>query len=271
MEELINTLTKLSFESRVALLLGSLLMAIILESLIPYIEFRYEKLKHVGTNMVFLITSGAASFSLAFLAYEVINIADLQFGLFFTVKLPLWLQLIASLVVLDFFGQYLVHVCLHKYKWMWKFHLVHHSDTTVDASTGTRHHPGDILIRETLIFIVIVLIGIPLAFYILYRIVTPAFAYFTHANIRLPTKVDKALSWIIVTPHMHKFHHHYQRPWTNNNYGNIFSFWDRMFGTFFYSDAPSIHYGLDTVEGRHDMKLSFQFALPFNKDIKTDY
>ena len=271
MEQFIHELNHLPDSTRIGLLLGSLLAAIVLESLIPYVEFRYQKLRHVATNMVFILTSGIISLGLAFLAYGIIDITRLEYGLFYIIGIPLWMQLVISLLLLDFFGQYLVHVCLHRYKWMWKLHLVHHSDTTVDASTGTRHHPGDILVRELLIFGVIVCVGIPAAFYVLYRIITPFFAYFTHANIRLPIDLDRALSWIIVTPHMHKFHHHFERPWTNSNYGNILSCWDRMFGTFVYDNPDDIHYGLDTVDGQYDLNLAFQFSLPFNKTIKTDY
>ncbi len=274
MEQLIHELNQLPDTIRGGLLFGSLLVAIALESLIPNIEFGYQKLRHVATNLVFVISSGIISIGLAFLAYGVIDISRLEFGLFYLIEIPLWIQLIVSLVLLDLVGQYLVHVCLHRYKWLWKLHLVHHSDTTVDASTGTRHHPGDILIRELLIFSLILFVGIPAAFYVLYRIITPFFAYFTHANIRLPENLDRALSWVIVTPHMHKFHHHFELPWTNSNYGNILSCWDRMFGTFIYhnvyADSDDIRYGLDTVDGQHDMNLVFQFGLPFNKTIKTN-
>ena len=271
MEQFIHELNQLPDSTRLGLLFGSLLATLVLESLIPNIEFEYRKLRHVATNMVFILTSGIISLGLAFLAYGIIDITRLEYGLFYIIGVPLWMQLVISLVLLDFFGQYLVHVCLHRYKWMWKLHLVHHSDTTVDASTGTRHHPGDILVRELLIFGVIVCVGIPAAFYVLYRIITPFFAYFTHANIRLPIDLDQALSWVIVTPHMHKFHHHFERPWTNSNYGNILSCWDRMFGTFVYDNPDDIHYGLDTVDGQYDLNLAFQFSLPFNKTIKTDY
>ena len=194
MEQLILLLNQLPDSTRVGLLFGSLLASLALESLIPNIEFEYRKLRHVATNMVFILTSGIISFGLAFLAYGIIDIARLEFGLFYIISIPLWMQLVISLLLLDFFGQYLVHVCLHRYKWLWKLHLVHHSDTTVDASTGTRHHPGDILVRELLIFSVIVCVGIPAAFYVLYRIITPFFAYFTHANIRLPIDLDQAYS-----------------------------------------------------------------------------
>jgi sterol desaturase/sphingolipid hydroxylase (fatty acid hydroxylase superfamily) len=70
---------------------------------------------------------------------------------------------------------------------------------------------------------------------------------------------------------MHKFHHHFERPWTDTNFGNIFSIWDRLFGTFVYGDTSKIHYGLDVVDNTKDEDIAYQFKLPFDKNIKTDY
>ena len=220
---------------------------------------------------MFLVTSGIVTGILAFIAFEVIHIENFQYGIFTLLALPLWAKVVLGLLLLDFFGQYFIHVCLHKIKWMWKLHLVHHSDTTVDASTGTRHHPGDLFVRELLILAVITAFGIPLAVYVLYRIITPFFAYFTHGNINLPPALDRILVWVIVTPNMHKFHHHFERHWTDTNYGNVLSCWDRMFGTFVYADPYDIRYGVDTVDDAMDLDLKYQYSLPWNPNIKTDY
>ncbi len=209
--------------------------------------------------------------ALAYLAFEILQIDEYRYGLLNLVAFPLWVDMVLSLIVLDFFGQYFIHVCLHHNRWLWKLHLVHHSDTEVDASTGTRHHPGDILVRESLIFCVIMVFGIAPQWYVLYRIITPFFAYFTHANIALPPGLDRMLSLLIVTPNMHKFHHHDARPWTNTNYGNILSCWDRLFGTYTYQDPSFVRYGLDTVDAAQADNLAYQFSLPFNSKIKTDY
>jgi len=94
---------------------------------------------------------------------------------------------------------------------------------------------------------------------------------FNHANIRLPLWLDTALSWVIVSPDMHKVHHHYMRPQTDSNYGNIFSFWDRIFGTYNNTPVDQVQYGLDVLDGNKDENISFQLGVPFNKKIKTDY
>jgi len=125
--------------------------------------------------------------------------------------------------------------------------------------------------REVFALIAIIAFGIPIAFYLFYRVLSVFFAYFTHANISLPKGVDRALSYLIVTPNMHKFHHHFERPWTDTNFGNIFSIWDRVFGTLVYDDPKKIVYGLDVLDDSRDEDVWYQFKVPFDKNIKTDY
>ena len=270
MEALIFWLESVTDLQRVVWLLGALSIAWLLEACLPLFEFGYRNVQHVLRNLVFVLTTGLVTLALAFVVYGVMGIGNNDQGLLMLLELPVWLEMICALAILDFFGQYFVHVCLDRYKWLWKLHLVHHSDTEVDASTGTRHHPGDMLFREMVIFAVIVTLGIAPHWYLLYRVITPFFAYFTHANIALPDGLDRALVWVIVTPNMHKFHHHLERPWTNTNYGNVLSIWDRLFGTFVYESVSQVRYGVDTVDGNYSDDLIYQFKLPFNSTIKTD-
>lgn len=238
----------------------------------PLIQFNYKKWKHAGVNLIFLTTSLIvnALFGLATVGIFVWLGAN-NFGLLNIIELPVWVELLIAVAALDFAAQYLVHYLLHKVSWMWRFHMVHHSDTTVDATTGTRHHPGDYVLREVFALVAIIITGIPLAFYLFYRILTVFFAYFSHANINMPIWLDKALSYVIITPNMHKFHHHFERPWTDTNFGNIFSIWDRVFGTMVYDDPKKVVYGLDVLDDSRDKDVLYQFKVPFNKEIKTDY
>ena len=121
-----------------------------------------------------------------------------QFGLLFLIDFPIWVEILISILVLDFFAQYLIHYLLHKIPFMWRFHMIHHSDTTVDATSATRHHPGDYVMREVFALLGIILLGIPLAYYIFYRMITVFFGYFTHANIYLPKTLDKIISLVFV-------------------------------------------------------------------------
>ena len=134
----------------------------------------------------------------------------------------------------------------------------------VDATTGTRHHPLDYVIRELFSAATVLVFGIPLAFSVFYRVVTIFFTYFTHANIHVPAWIDRPMSWVFVTPNMHKFHHHMELPWTDTNFGNVFSFWDRLMGTMVHGDPLQVRYGVDTLEGTPDESIAYQLKVPMH-------
>ena len=87
-----------------------------------------------------------------------------NFGLLYLIELPLWAEVLLGVMFLDLVAQYLVHYLLHRVAFMWRFHMVHHSDTQVDVTTGTRHHPGDYMFRELFALGGILIGGIPLAY-----------------------------------------------------------------------------------------------------------
>lgn len=256
---------------RLAWVVICLLIAWLMEAGIPLFRFRYRKWRHAMVNLALLgmVVVINLLFGL-FVVWSLHRSAEAGFGLFRVVDWSPWVQLAVTVLLLDLAAQYFAHYLLHRVTWMWRLHMVHHSDTKVDATTGTRHHPGDFLVRELFSLGVVLLLGAPIAFYLFYRFITIFFTYFTHANIDLPVWLDKALSWVFVTPHMHKFHHHYQRPWTDTNFGNVFSIWDRIFGTFVYDDPRKIVYGLDVLDERTDEDLAYQLCIPFDRSIPVD-
>lgn len=228
-------------------------------------RFSYNKWRHAGVNLIFLSTSLVINLLFTAATAGVYLWASANdVGILYWVNLPLWLELLLAVLFLDLVAQWFAHYLLHRVKWMWKFHLVHHSDTKVDATTGTRHHPGDYVIRELFSLAAVLIFGIPLAYYIFYRIATIFFTYLTHANITMPVWLDRTLSYIFITPNMHKFHHHFERPWTDSNFGNIFSIWDRLFGTLVYDDPLKIRYGIDGLADELDEHVGYQFSLPFD-------
>lgn len=242
----------------------------IVEAFAPLFNTGYKKWKHAGVNIFFLTSDLLINvlFGLATLGI-VTWVATNNFGLLYLVDLPIIVELLIAVMALDLFAQYGMHYLLHKVPFLWKFHMIHHSDTNVDATTGTRHHPGDYVTREIAALAAIVIFGIPLAYYIFYRIITIFFSYFTHANIVVPEWLDRPMSYIFVTPNMHKFHHHFEMPWTDTNFGNVFSFWDRMFGTLVYDDPKKVKYGLDCLDDTRDMDIMYQLKVPFDQGIKS--
>jgi sterol desaturase/sphingolipid hydroxylase (fatty acid hydroxylase superfamily) len=263
--ESLNSVQKLSW------IVGCLGLFWLLEGAYPLVQFNYKKWKHARTNLVLLGTTILINvlFGIATAALLAIT-SKYEFGVLNWVKLPDWAALLLAIMLLDFVAQYLVHYMLHRVKFMWRFHMVHHSDTTVDVTTGTRHHPGDYMFRELFALVAILLGGIPFGYYMFYRIATVLFTYLSHANIYLPNWLDRGLSFIFISPNMHKFHHHFERPWTDSNFGNIFSLWDRICGTFVYEDPRKVRYGLDVLEDKYSADLGYQLRVPFDKSIKTD-
>ncbi len=92
------------------------------------------------------------------------------------------------------------------------------------------------------------------------------FVSFTHANINLPKKVDVLLSWIFISPNMHKVHHHWQQPYTDSNYGAVLAIWDRLFGTYKQLSPSLIKYGLDRYyPNEQDENFMMLMRKPFEK------
>ncbi|OQP50466.1 sterol desaturase [Niastella yeongjuensis] len=257
---------------RMAILLGGMIFFWLVEGHYPLFTFSWKRYKHAGVNLVFLTTTVILNILLGSITILACRwVTDNHFGLLNLFNLPVWANIIIGLLFMDFFAQYAPHYLMHKVKFMWKFHMIHHSDTKVDVTTGTRHHPGEWIFRECFTIIGVYVMGLSIGMYFLYRSVSAIFTHFNHANIRVPLWLDKPISWIFVSPNMHKVHHHYKRPFTDTNYANIFSFWDRLFGTFAYTDPKQLKYGLDVLDGKTDESLGYQLKLPFNKNIKTDY
>ena len=242
----------------------------LLENLTPLFRFDVSRLRHDTFNVGLFVLNGVIVIPVTLLSAWVITWNEnAQWGVLYAVELPVWLELLLAIMVLDFVAQYVVHYLLHHVKWMWRLHIVHHADTHVTASTGTRHHPGDLAMRLIFATFAIVAFGIPLVYYLIYRLLTPFFCYFTHANVRLPEGLDRLLSLVFITPDIHKFHHHYKAPWTDSNFGNIFSFWDRLFGTLVHGKTEDIRYGLDIMDDSRDLDFWYQMKAPLDRSIDT--
>ena len=244
------------------IMLCSLLWA--LESIIPLYRFRYSRVRHampnVALTLLLVVTNLSLSFSSAYLAgFSVRN----GIGLFAFIDLPSWAQLIPGVLALDLFA-YLAHVLLHK-SWLgWQFHRVHHSENAVDVTTAFRQHPGETVWRILWQLIAIVVFGIPLWIVVVYLILSGLNAELEHANIRLNFRVDRLMRLLVVTPNMHKVHHSRDQRETDSNYSNIFSLWDRLFGTYTSSiDFRRLNYGLDGFDVKERQTLTGLLKMPF--------
>ena len=268
MNEIISFFSDVPVVFRTLILLGGIVFFWILEGIIPFYSLNYKKTNHAILNLLFTITTAIIGFGFAFVllkSTEFVN--NYGIGFIHLFNLPLFVEVIICLLLLDLVGAYLVHFVEHKVPWMWKFHVVHHSDINVDVTTGLRHHPGETVFRILFTILGIYVSGASIGIVMLYQSISVLFAHITHANIGLPRSLDRVISYVFVTPNMHKVHHHFQLPLTDKNYGNIFSIWDRIFGTYHsVKDSKSIVYGIDThMNDEKVNSFSDLFLIPFQK------
>jgi len=233
---------------RMAFLVGGLLFFWVLEGTIPLLRLRFRKtrLRHAAVNFGLTLLHLIIH---TILAIIIIKISDWcianQFGVVHWTGAGILATIFFTILVIDFFGGWLVHIVEHKWKLLWRFHVVHHADTNVDVTTGLRHHPVESVLRGVFMFMGILVTGAPMYAIMIYQTVLVFFTAFEHANIRLPQWMDNALSYIFISPNMHKVHHHWKQPYTDSNYGAIFAIWDRLLGTYKYIAPQQIRYGID--------------------------
>jgi sterol desaturase/sphingolipid hydroxylase (fatty acid hydroxylase superfamily) len=253
---------------RFALLVGGLLIFWIIEGAIPLFPLKYKKnkLNHAYVNLVFTIIHLIIHTILAiFIVFLSEWCQGNRFGLVYWVNANIFLTIIISVLALDF-SSWLVHLVMHKSAVLWRFHLIHHTDSNVDVTTGLRHHPGDSILRGFFFILLIFVSGAPMYAVMIYQTLLVISTSFTHANFHLPKKLDAAISYIFVSPDMHKVHHHWKLPYTDSNYGAVFSFWDRILGTYKKLDTKDIRYGLDHYYPEDkDEDLLLLMKKPFQK------
>lgn len=247
MEAIFNYFESIPSSHRSILLVGGIMFFWFLEGAIPLFKFNYKKWRHALPNIFFTLTTILINFGLAFVLLKSSDwVKNNNFGIInWLPQMPLWLYMVLGVLLLDFFGAYLAHYVEHKIKPLWMVHLVHHTDHNVDITTGNRHHPIESVIRFAFTLFGVFVVGTPIAIVFLYQSLSVVFTQLTHANIKMPRKLDKIISYVFVSPDMHKVHHHYVLPYTDSNYGNIFSIWDRLLGTYMELDREQLIYGVD--------------------------
>ncbi|MFN7056367.1 sterol desaturase family protein [Hyphomonas sp.] len=252
---------------RTGIFLGVLAGLIGLESLFPRKASVMPRLHRWLTNLslgglsaVAVRLMGPLTVAGAALAAEAAG-----FGLFRLVDLPDWAAAALILVLLDL-AMWAQHAAMHKVPLLWRMHRVHHTDRDLDVTSGLRFHPLEAAVSMLWKALVVFALGAPVAVALAYEIALSTMALFTHANLRLPLWLDRALRLAIVTPDMHRIHHSMIRTETDSNYGNILSLWDRMFRT--YTAEPEggqdgFTLGLEDWQDERPARLSAAAGMPF--------
>lgn len=254
---------------RPAIFFGLLVLFAVIEFLLPRRQLKPIKTRRWITNiLIILIDSAVVKLLFKSAAIGVaIWAANSGYGLFNMVAAPYWLAFLVSFLVLDF-SIWFTHLLSHKIPILWKIHRMHHSDVDIDASTGIRFHPFEIVLSMLWKFFVVILLGAPWEAVLIFEIVLNGTALFNHANIKLPLAFDKILRLAIVTPDMHRVHHSIIAEEHNTNYGFNLSIWDRIFST--YTDQPKhghddMTIGLEQWQDDKPSRIDWTLMVPFKK------
>ncbi len=254
MDSILEYFAHIPSAHRAGIIIGGLTFFMSLEQIIPVFRKGYRKVPHTGINLFFTATTILINFLMAFMLLRACDWVEADgIGLLqWLPEMPIWLYATIGLLLLDFIGAYLIHWAEHRVKWMWRFHLIHHTDPNVDTTTANRHHPGESVFRFVFTVLGVIVAGAPISIVMMYQSLSAALSQFNHANIQFPAWIEKPLSWILVTPNMHRVHHHYVLPYTDTNFGNIFSVWDRLLGTYAEMKQADIIFGIDTYMEQHE-------------------
>lgn len=193
-----------------------------------------------------------------------VGIAADGIGLFAALAWPAPLEIATTVLALDLVI-YAQHRLLHRVPLLWRAHRVHHSDVAFDTTLGVRFHPFEIALSQAVKLAAIAGLGAAPFAVLLFEIVLQGGALFTHADLALPPRLDRALRWWIVTPSMHRVHHSVLREETDSNYGFNVVWWDRVFGT--YRAEPrrpeaTMPIGLDVLRHPEDQGLAALLLQP---------
>jgi sterol desaturase/sphingolipid hydroxylase (fatty acid hydroxylase superfamily) len=244
---------------------GTFVVLTALERRRPLRRVRETKWRHVSRNIVL---AGAAAATVNLLERPVVEplakvVQRRRFGLLYMCRLPPPLHLILAVVLLDY-TLYVWHVLTHRIPWLWRFHLVHHVDRDLDASTALRFHAGELALSIPWRAMQIAAIGVPANALLIWQNIVLLSILFHHSNVELPIGVERFVARVIVTPRLHGIHHSNVPEETNSNWSSGLTVWDYLHGTL-RLDVPqqAITIGVPAYPMPADVTLANSFALPF--------
>lgn len=187
-------------------------------------------------------------------------------GLLRNAWVPYWVQWAVGFLIYDF-SSYWLHRASHRFRFLWRLHHVHHSDPDCDLTTALRFHPSEILMAQFSTMALVVLTGPPVTSIFASLLTLTGVSLTTHANVQLPERIDRALGWIFITPDAHHTHHSAIVSHQMGNYAPMFSFWDRMWGTYIQPVREISEYGLPEVDPDKAIHFPSMLLDPFVAEI----
>lgn len=258
-----------SFLQSLVVLLAVMAVLAIVETAVPFSRQNWRR-RHAVPNLVLSGSTLALNFILnAGIVLVPLSLVSPGSGLLAGAGLTPAVGIALGILALDA-STYFCHRSMHRVPALWRAHRVHHSDPLVDVTTTLRFHPIETMWRFVFIVAPAIVLGIPAETVAIYRALSAIVGLIEHANVRFWLPLDSALSLVVGTPNMHKIHHSRLPSETNTNYGNIFSFFDRVFGTFTPSvRATHVKYGLEGLDNPETQRLGSLLHLAFRPDPRV--
>lgn len=188
-------------------------------------------------------------------------------GLLNDSDLPAIAVFLIAAFALDFAG-YLVHITMHKVPWLWRCHMVHHSDTSLDFSSSYRHHPIEVVLTYLAAIPVLALLGPPVAVLVAYQAIRVVKVIWDHSNVYIPEPIDRFLRLFLVTPDFHRLHHCSDQRFTDSNFGAISPWFDYLFKTASYrpfEEQRTMEIGLESYRTVKDSRVDQLLLMPFRR------
>lgn len=186
-----------------------------------------------------------------------------RFGLLPRIPAPRWLKVSLALLLMDY-TFYVWHVMTHRTPLLWRFHLVHHVDLDLDASTALRFHFGELLAGVPWQAGQILLFGLDTGMYSIWQITFLLSIMFHHSSINLPIQWERGLSLFLVTPRMHGIHHSVLEEETNSNWSSGLNIWDRLHRTLRLNVPQSaVKIGVPAYQDSGAVTLAKIVTMPF--------
>ena len=190
-------------------------------------------------------------------------------GLLKVVRLPTWLEVTLAVVLMDY-TLYLWHVLMHRLPLLWRFHIAHHVDLDLDASTAFRFHFGELAISAGWRAGQVALIGVSPLSLSVWQTFLLLSALFHHSNVRLPVEVERKLNRVFVTPRMHGIHHSIVEDETNANWSSGLTVWDWLHGTLRLNvPQDRITIGVPAYREPDEVELIEVLKMPFGEQRPT--
>jgi len=253
---------------RAALFIMFFLTIALTERIFPFRNLAENVYRHYFRNL-FVVMLGTPIVRVLFpiLAVSSSIIAERNgWGALHHVALPTGIKVVVTIILMDL-AIYWQHRIFHTFPWLWRLHRMHHSDRDFDVSTGVRFHPIEIALSMGVKIGTVFALGASPIGVLLFEILLSATSLFSHANFRLPKKLEAFVRGVFVTPDMHRVHHSIRREETDSNFGFNFSTWDRVFRSYKANsiDGDRQVFGVDGFREPNQLTLVNLLLQPFRK------